>query len=172
MSLLVTFPWLGSVSTRFKKQVESTANSAFLLWKQVLFTLRTTFSPPSTRMYCLLYRKATWFISYHAAETVNMYAMPSKGSRTELNNTFPNLSGLFLLPRNAYFLPVDSNLPPTPIICLLLHLLQNSVCAQHYDDSGLSILAQGRSPYHLPNLEATSLKLPTPTKRIHVHCTA
>ena len=35
-----------------------------------------------------------------------------------------------------------------------LHLLQNLTCAQHYDDR-FSILAQGRSPFHLCALEAT-----------------
>ena len=42
-----------------------------------------------------------------------------KGCRTELNNTFPNLSTLALFPRNAYFLLVDANLPPRPIPSLL-----------------------------------------------------
>ena len=40
--------------------------------------------------------------------------------RTELNNTFPNLSALALLPRNAYFLLVNANLPPRLIPSLLL----------------------------------------------------
>ena len=39
-----------------------------------------------------------------------------------------------------------------------LHLLQNPICAQHYDDSRFSILAQGRSPFHLSALEATFIK--------------
>ena len=55
----------------------------------------------------------------------------------------PNVSVLALLLRNAYFLPVGANLPPRLIPSLLaasdsaigLHLSQNSVFAQHYDDS-------------------------------------
>ena len=43
-----------------------------------------------------------------------------------------------------------------------LHLLQNPVCAQHYDDSRFSILAQGRSPFHLYALEATFIKTSNP----------
>ena len=39
-----------------------------------------------------------------------------------------------------------------------LHLLQNPTCAQHYDDCRFSILAQGRSPFHLSALEATFIK--------------
>ena len=45
-----------------------------------------------------------------------------------------------------------------------LHLLQNQnpTCAQHYDDSIFSILAQGRSPFHLSALEATFIKTSIP----------
>ena len=43
-----------------------------------------------------------------------------------------------------------------------LHLLQNPTCAQHYDDSRFSILARGRSPFHLSALEATFIKTSNP----------
>ena len=43
-----------------------------------------------------------------------------------------------------------------------LHLLQNPTCAQHYDDSRFSILAQGRSLFHLSALEATFIKTSNP----------
>ena len=39
-----------------------------------------------------------------------------------------------------------------------LHLLQNPICAQHYDDRRFSILAQGRSPFHLSAVKATFIK--------------
>ena len=43
-----------------------------------------------------------------------------------------------------------------------LHLLCNPTCAQHYDDSMFSILAKGRSPFHLSALEATFIKIFNP----------
>ena len=43
-----------------------------------------------------------------------------------------------------------------------LHLLQNLTCAQHYDDSRFSILAQDRSLFHLSALEATFIKTSNP----------
>ena len=52
-----------------------------------------------------------------------------------------------------------------------LHLFQNSTCAQHYDDSRFSILAQSRSTFHLFAFEATFIKTyirPLPTKTVHV----
>ena len=69
---------------------------------------------------------------------------------------FPNLFALGLLSRNAYFLLVNANLPPSLIntqslvsdSAIGLHVLQNPACAQHYDDSKFSILAQGRCLFH------------------------
>ena len=77
----------------------------------------------------------------------------------------PNLFALVLLPKIAYFLPACANLPPSLIIPSLysdsaigLQFLQNSVCAQHYDDSRFSILAKSRSSFYLSVLEATFIK--------------
>ena len=38
------------------------------------------------------------------------------------------------------------------------HLLDNPVCASHYNDDKFSILARGRSLFHLSALEATFIK--------------
>ena len=42
-----------------------------------------------------------------------------------------------------------------------LHALQNPACAQHFDDSKFSILAQGCALFHLSALEVTLSKLLT-----------
>ena len=46
-----------------------------------------------------------------------------------------------------------------------LHILQNPACAQHYDDSRLSVLAQGRSSFHLTAFETTFIKTYYSVKR-------
>jgi len=43
-----------------------------------------------------------------------------------------------------------------------IHLLRNLICAQNYDDKRLSILVQGRSPFHLSVLEAIFIKTSNP----------
>ena len=53
----------------------------------------------------------------------------------------------------------------------VLHLLQNPVCAYHYDNSRFSILAQGRSPFHLFAPEATFIKTSNPASRRQKICT-
>ena len=42
------------------------------------------------------------------------------------------------------------------------HLLNNEKCASCYDDNQLSILAEGRTLFHLSTLEATLIKMLTP----------
>ena len=144
-------------------------NSASPLWNHVLFTLPTSFSPLPTRMYCLLYRKTTWFINSHATVTVAMYAVLPKGCRIESNNMFPNLSALALLPKNAYFFArrcESSTQTNTQSLAsdsaIGHHLLQSPTCAQHYDDSRCSVLGQGRSSFHLSALEVTFIKTSNP----------
>jgi len=57
------------------------------------------------------------------------------------------------------------NLQPSQLSCdsaIGLHLLRNSICAQNYDDKQFSILAKGRSPFHLSVLEAIFIKTLNP----------
>ena len=42
------------------------------------------------------------------------------------------------------------------------HLLNNEKCASHYDDNQFSILAKGRTLFHLSILEATFIKILQP----------
>ena len=44
------------------------------------------------------------------------------------------------------------------------HLLDNPVCASHYNDDKFSILDRGRSLFHLSALEATFIKSTTNKK--------
>ena len=42
------------------------------------------------------------------------------------------------------------------------HLLQNPTCAREYNDDRFSILARGRTSFHLSTLEATYIKTTKP----------
>ena len=42
------------------------------------------------------------------------------------------------------------------------HLLQNPTCANEYNDNKFSILARGRTSFHLSTLEATYIKTSKP----------
>ena len=100
-----------------------------------------------------------------------MWAALPKDYKTESNNMFRNLSVMALLPQNVIFQFANANIPPSQQLkiqflthdsAIGLHLLRNPTCAQHYDDSMFSMLAKGRSPFHLSALEATFIKTSNP----------
>ena len=50
----------------------------------------------------------------------------------------------------------------TSTLAIGQHLLNNEKCASHYDDNQFSILAKGRTLFHLSTLEATFIKILQP----------
>ena len=62
-----------------------------------------------------------------------------------------------LLPARRYKSSTQTNIQfPASYSAIGLHLSQSPTCAQHYDDSRFSILAQGCSFFHLSALEVKS----------------
>ena len=58
--------------------------------------------------------------------------------------------------------PIRSLKAETPLSAIGQHLLQNSICACEYNDNKFSILARGRSSFHLSTFEATYIKTSKP----------
>ena len=93
---------------------------------------------------------------------------------------YPNLFVLALLPQKSYFLldcrckySTQTNIQSLASDSVIgLHLLQNPACAHYYEDSRFSILAQGRSLFHLSALEATFIKTSNPFLCKRNSCTA
>ena len=102
-----------------------------------------------------------------------------KAAGQELNYTFSNVSALAHLPKNAYFLLVLTNLPPSLIPSLLLLIQPLNfffykilVVLNNIMTVDSLILAQGRSPFHLSALEATCIKINPALCRSKNSCTA
>ena len=58
--------------------------------------------------------------------------------------------------------PIRSFKAETSFSAIGQHLLQNPTCARDYNDSKFSILARGRTSFHLSTLEATYIKTSKP----------
>ena len=115
-------PWLGSVSTRFEKQVKSAVKQCFsAVEPRVVYSTNELL--PATNKDVLPALQKSNVIYQFSCHCDGRYVLP-KGCRTESNNMSPNLSVL-ALPKNAYFLLVGANLPPrlTPSLLLLIQPL-------------------------------------------------
>ena len=58
--------------------------------------------------------------------------------------------------------PIRSFKAETSFSAIEQHLLQNPTCAREYNDNKFSILARGRTSFHLLTLEATYIKTSKP----------
>ena len=58
--------------------------------------------------------------------------------------------------------PIRSFKTETSFSAIGQHLLQNPTCAHQYNDNKFSILARGRTSFHLSTLEATYIKTSKP----------
>ena len=58
--------------------------------------------------------------------------------------------------------PIRSFKAETSFSAIGQHLLQNPTCTREYNDNKFSILAHGRSSFHLSTLEATNIKTSKP----------
>ena len=61
---------------------------------------------------------------------------------------------------------------PTSTLAIGQHLFSNEKCASYYDDNQFSVLAKGRTLFHLSTLEATLIKMLKPELRLHAKITS
>ena len=146
--LYLRLPWLGSVSTRFEKQVNLLSNSAFPLWNHVLFTNELL---PATNKDVLPALQKSNVINQFSCHCDSRYVgRTSQRLQDRIKQHVPksirscSSSQKLLLPARRCKSSTQTNTQSlTSDSAIGLHLLQNPTSAQHYDDSRFSILAQG-----------------------------
>ena len=167
--LYLCLPWLGSFSIRFEKQVKSAVKQCFFAVEpHVVYSTNELLSAtnkdvlPTVQKSNMIYQLTCHCDSWYVGRT-------SQRLQDRIKQHVPksihscSFSQKRLLPARRCKSSTQTNtqsLASDPAIGL--HLLQNPTCAQHYDNSRFSILAQGRSPFHLSALEATFIKTSNP----------
>ena len=113
-------PWLGSVSTRFEKQVKSAVKQCFsAVEPRVVYSTKELL--PATKKNVLPTLQKSNMIYQFSCHCDSRYVgRTSQGLQDRIEQHAPKLSVLALLPKNAYFLLVGANLPPRLIPSLLL----------------------------------------------------
>ena len=162
-------PWLGSVSTRFKMQVKSAIQHCFTTVKpRVFYTTSQLFSAtkkdvlPASKKSNVIYQFSCHCDSRYVGCTFQRLQDRIK-QHVQKFICSGGSSQEHVLP--AYYCKSSGQSPTQHLACesaIGLHLLQNSTCAQHYDDSSFSILFKGHFLFHVSALEATFLKLLIP----------
>ena len=161
--------WLGSVSTWFEKQIKSAVKPCFsALEPRVVYSTNELFF--ATNMDVLPALQKSNVIYQFSCHCDSRYVgRTSQRLQDRIKQHVPksfrscSSSKKGLLSAHRCKSSTQTNTQSLASNSAIgLHLLQNPTCAQHYDDSRFSILAQGRSPFHLSALKPLSSKLLTP----------
>ena len=162
-------PWLGSVSTRFEKQVKSTVKQCFSAVEPRVVYSTNELLPATNKDVLPALQKSNVIYQFSCHCDSRYVGRTSQRLQNRIKQQVPksirccSSSQKRLLPArrcksstqtNTQFLASDS--------AIGLHLLQNPTFAQYYDDSRFSIIAQRRSPFHLSSLGATFIKTSNP----------
>ena len=156
MPVYLHFPWLGSVSTQFERQVKSAVKVCFSAVKpRVVSSTNELHSAtskdvlPALQKSNVIYRFSCHYDNWFVGRT-------SKRLQEKIKQHVPKsirscfFSQTRLLPAARCHSYIETNTQSlTSDSAIGLHLSQNSVCTRHYDESIFSILSQGRFFFHL-----------------------
>ena len=156
-------PWIGNVSMKFEKQITSAVKRCFFSVEHLLFStpdssfqrLRKTCYVPSHRHSNVIYQFLCHCDSRYVGRTSQRLEERIK-QHVPRSITNPRTSAN----RQSLSRSCKNNTRPQQFheSAIGQHLLDNAQCALHYSNEKFSILARGRSSFHLSALEATFIK--------------
>ena len=150
-------PWIGNISTKFENQCKTAVSSCFGAVKlRVAFSTRKML--PTVRKDVVPTKQQSMVVYQYVCRCDCRYVgRTSQRLQDRIKQHIPKAI------RNQAQTNCDlfqSNHTSTSAIGQ--HLLNNKKCASYYDDDQFSILAKGRTLFHLSTLEATFIKMLKP----------
>ena len=147
-------PWIGIISTKFENQCKTAVSSCFGAVKlRVVFSTRKMF--PTVRKDVVPTKQQSMVVYQYVCRCDCRYVgRTSQRLQDRIKQHIPKAIRNQAQPNRDLF---QSNHTSTSAIGQ--HLLNNEKCASHYDDNQFSILAKGRTLFHLSTLEATFIKI-------------
>lgn len=159
-------PWIGKVSNRFEKQIKSSVSHCFSqVEPQIIFMTKSLMPAtqkdvlPATNQSNIIYEYTCRCDSRYVGRTSQRLQQRIRQHvprQIRINNVSPTPSSQSVDTLRDYDQVTACN------SAIGQHLLSHPECADHYNDSQFSILARGRSLFHLKVLESTIIKLRKP----------
>lgn len=160
-------PWLGNVSTKFEMQIKTAVKRCyFAVEPNIIFKTRQLL--PATKKDVLPTCYQSNIIYEFVCHCDSRYVgRTSQRLQQRINQHIPksvinkqNFQNRMKLARSCK--PTKSPQPEISFSAIGQHLLENPSCAKEYNDQKFSILARGRTAFHLSTLEATYIKTTKP----------
>ena len=163
----VHLPWLGNVSMRYEMQIKTAVKRCYFAVEPcIVYTTRQLLPLtkkdvlPAFHQSNIVYQFLCHCDSRYVGRTSQRLQQKIKqhAPKTILQeHIFQDRS---TLARSCK--PIKSFKTETSFSAIRQHLLQNPTCARKYNDNKFSILACGRTSFHLSTLEATYIKTSKP----------
>ena len=150
-------PWIGNISTKFENQCKTAVSSCFGAVKlRVAFSTRKML--PTVRKDVVPTKQQSMVVYQYVCRCDCRYVgRTSQRLQDRIKQHIPKAI------RNQAQTSCDlSQSNHTCSSAIGQHLLNNKKCAAQYDDNQFSILAKGRTLFHLSTLEATFIKMLKP----------
>ena len=150
-------PWIGNISTKFENQCKTAVSSCFGAVKlRVAFSTRKML--PMVRKDVVPTKQQSMVVYQYVCRCDCQYVgCTSQRLQDRIKQHIPKAI------RNQAQTSCDlSQSNHTCSLAIGQHLLNNIKCAAQYDDNQFSILAKGRTLFHLSTLEATFIKMLKP----------
>ena len=161
--------WLSCVSNQFEKQVKSAVKQCFSAVEPRVVYSTSELLPATNKNVLPALQKSNVIYQFSCHCDSRYVGRTSQRLPDKIKQYVPKsirscyFSPKRLLPARRCKSSTQTNTQSLASDSAIgLHLLQNLTCAQHYDDSRFSILAQGRLLFHLSALEATFIKTSNP----------
>ena len=159
--------WLGSISTKFEKQVKAAvSNCFFAVEPRIIFETKELV--PATKKDVLLAHQQSNVIYEYSCHCDGRYVgRTSQRLLDRINQHIPKSirNANSILKRSLPSRACKSSTPNPTQTCdsaIGLHLLLNASCAKHYHQDRFRLLARGRSSFHLSVLESIFIKTSSP----------
>ena len=161
------FPWLGKVSIRYEMQIKTAVKHCYFAVEPcIVYTTSKQLLPaaekdilPASHQSNIVYQFLCHCDSRYMGRTCQLQQrIKQHVSKTILQG--PTFQDRSTLARSCK--PIRSLKAETSFSAIGQHLLQHPTCSREYNDGKFSILARGRTSFHLSTLSATYIKTTKP----------
>ena len=153
MTKALLLPWIGNISTKFENQCKTAVSSCFGPVKlHAVFSTRKMF-PTILKDVVPTKQQSMVVYQYVCRCDCRYVGRTSQRLQDRIKQHIPKAIRNQAQPNHDLF---QSNHTSTSAIGQ--HLLNNEKCASHYDDNQFSILAKGRTLFHLSTWKQLSSK--------------
>ena len=165
--LYLHLPWLGNVSMRYEMQIKTAVKRCYFAVEPcIVYTTRQLLPVakkdvlPAFHQSNIVYQFLCHCDSRYVGRTSQRLQQRIKQHVSKTILQEHNSQDRSTLAHSCK--PIRSFKAETSFSAIGQHLLQNSTCAREYNDNKFSILARGRTSFHLSTLEARYIKTSKP----------